>query len=183
MTHRMNQAKEEALVAWAKAGFGAGVPVIWDKQDALASGLGPRRDEITLPYATLGFLTPPIRVGLGVDHAYKELDTWTITHKKQFTLTVKVFAKEEHLQLVQNLIDSLDLPTKQLVLQDAGLSYWGNEAPVDLSELLDTKHQLIAACDFLFAFKQETDDEIGEVQSVVGEGTFDGLTISIAESV
>lgn len=174
---RLNSSYEDAIVQWAYAVLG--IPVMWDFQDAPSTGRGPRRKQIKLPYATVGYVVGPRSSSFQYDLSYKEATTFTYKFYKDFTIAINIYAKESHMSLMESLINSVHLPTKKAVLREAGLSFWGNTDPLDLSELLDTKSQLRVVSDFDFAYRTDVEDATGLIEVVNIDGELDDITIDM----
>lgn len=156
--YRLDKAKEDAIHTWVMAAMSLGAAkVIWDKPNA------PRPDP---PYALLNILSGPLATG-PAEEQYKELDTFIYAMRWEFTLTVGIYGGNGYLEQLKNLIASLQLPSSQATLRQAGLAFWGSEPPVDLSSLLDTQFEMRAAVDMRFAYGEAIeDDAVGEIQKV-----------------
>ena len=169
--HRLDETKEKAcwdFVVGATSISNADKKVIWDKQDIVA----PRNaKKPALPYITLNISAGPALVA-APEFNYKEDDTFTYNMRKQFTLTINVFANEGWLKLAQEIKEALHLPTKRGILRQAGLAQDGIPSDVlDVSALLDTKHEGRATFDLPLAYNEEVDDVSGEIRKVEIEST------------
>jgi hypothetical protein len=156
--YRLDKDKEDAIHNWVKTALGfEGNKVIWDRSNI-------RRPE--RPYATLNISSGPRNVGRASEERYKELDTFQYAIRKVFTLTVGIYGGNGYLKKLEDVIDSLQKPTIQTILRQAGLANWGSEDPIDLSSLLDTKFEDRASVDFLLAYGKAIEDTPGEIQNV-----------------
>lgn len=164
--YRLDETMELAIYNWITAA--SGINFIWDKQDISGSGDAIRPD---FPYGTLDILN----IGNDGEAAqkYKELDTYTYQFKKIFTLSIDVFTKNAHFEIMSNILDSLELASFLVTLQNAGIAVWGNSDPLDLSALEDTAHVLRAHTDIFMAYGKDKDDVSGEIQKVNIEGAID----------
>ncbi len=161
--YRLNEVKELAIYTWVSSILG--ISAIWDKPDA------PRPP---LLYATLNISAGPREIGKP-DERYKTIDIVNYTFRKVMTLTVNVYADNAHLAYMEKLTNSLALPTVQYALRAAGLAIWGHTDPLDISRLLDTKHEPRATVDVFLAYAIEADDTPGEIRKVSTAGTIGGV--------
>lgn len=170
--YRLDEAKEKAcwdFVVGATSILDPDKKVIWDKQDIVA----PRNaKKPALEYITLNISAGPSLIGApefkhkGVD------DTFTYNMRKQFILTINVYANEGWLRLAEEIREALYLPTKRAILRQGGLAQDGEPSPVlDISALLDTKHEGRATFDLPLAYNDEVDDVTGEIRKVVMQAT------------
>jgi len=164
--YRFNEAAEIALIAWVKTAL-PGFNVEWTMQDAYGSTRGRLPQ---LPYATL-HIPGPIRKTGKADKTYKEQDTWTVTKRRTFILSINLYCVTGPLDYMTQLTDSLDNDTISEQLRVAGLAFWTHTDPVDISELMETKHELRSTADFTFAIAKEFNVKPGEVQEIGIEGT------------
>lgn len=156
--YRLDKDKEDAIHNWVKTALGfEGNKVIWDRSNI-------RRPE--RPYATLNISSGPRKVGRASEERYKSLDTYYYPIREVFTLTVGIYGGNGYLKQLKNVVNSLQKPTIQTILRQAGLANWGSEDPIDLSSLLDTKFEDRASVDFLLAYGESIEDTPGEIQSV-----------------
>lgn len=156
MAYRLDQTKEDAIYDWAHAVLPT-VSIIWDKPSA------PRPD---LPYITLNIIGGPIDLSDRTAYKYKELDTWTYKFKKRITLSINIFGYENHMNLMETLLDSLQLDSKIEILNLVGLACWGYDGPRDLSIQRDTEWEFRSQADIFLSYGKEVDDVPGEVQSI-----------------
>ena len=164
--HRLSEVIEKGCWDFVVGATSIDTPsekVIWDKQDIVAarSAVKPALD-----YITLNISAGPRSLG-SPEIIYKELDTFTLPMRRAFTLTINVFANEGWLEKAQEIVEALELPTKRDKLRLAGISQIGLHGDVlDVSALLDTKHEGRASVDLFLAYTKEIDDEMGEIQKV-----------------
>lgn len=168
---RLDETKEKACWDFVVGATSISTPskkVIWDKQDVVA----PRNaKKPALEYITLNISAGPTLIG-PPEFNYKEDDTFTYNMRRQFTLTINVFANEGWLRLAQVIKEALHLPTKRSVLRQGGLAQDGIPSDVlDVSALLDTKHEGRATFDLPLAYNEEVDDIPGEIRKVEIEST------------
>lgn len=167
--YRLYEEAENAIVNWIKAVLPRKLnAVFWDMQDVVES---THSKQPRLPYVVLS-LGAPERVGYG-DKVYTSQDVYTYTFRKKCNLTINVFAKDKHLEMIESLINSLDLDSKRSILRKAGVAVWTNEPPVDISELVTTKHEYRAAVDLTVSYGKEHEETVGEINTVNYEGTED----------
>ena len=158
--YRLDETKENALIQWAHNAMG--VTVIWNYQDVF----GSRKAKIPeLPFATLSITTGPSNLGSGFKK-YKETETWEIYIRKRFTLSVDVFARNGHLELINNLQNSLAKDSVLISLRESGLSFWNHTEPSDITVIEETSHEFRATMDFVFSYNQIIEDAPGEIQTV-----------------
>lgn len=169
--HRLDETKEKACwdyVVGATSISTPGEKVIWDKQDIVA----PRNaKKPALPYITLNISAGPALIA-APEFNHKEDDTFTYNMRKRFTLTINVFANEGWLKFAQEIREALHLPTKRAALRQGGLAQDGIPSDIlDISALLDTKHEGRATFDLPLTYNDAVDDVSGEIRKVEIEGT------------
>jgi hypothetical protein len=173
--YRLDEAIEKGIFDFiiAATGFDNN-KVIWDKQDVAA----PRNAvKPALPYITLNISSGPSSLG-GPELRYKELDTFTLPMRKAFTLTCNVFSNLGWLEIAQQIVDGLEVPSIREKLRLADISQNGVHGDIlDISELLDTKHEGRAAVDLFLAYTKSIDDVAGEIQKVEHTNDITGTTI------
>ncbi len=157
--NRIPTDKETALYTWL-AGILTGVTVIWDKED----GDRPGR-----PFAVMDIISGPAGVG-PAEERYKSEDTYEYAMRKRCTLSIQVTA-DNALVHVNRIVNALELPSHQSVLQAAGIAVWGNSVPNDLSALMDTAHEGRAHVDISLSYVQVVEDSPGEIRTVAVRGT------------
>jgi hypothetical protein len=157
MGYRLDQMKEDAIYDWAVSSLGAGVNVIWDKPGS------PRPDK---PYATLNIPGGPLSVGDRVERKYKTLDTWEYNFVKKFTLSINIYADDDHLNLMQKIINGTFLDTKLEILQLKGLACWGYDGPRDLSALIETEWEFRSNIDIFISYGEAIEDIPMEIQKI-----------------
>jgi|GEM_PF-1893403 len=148
---------QDAIQSFVVAATGlAGSKVIWLNQDTLRPAV---------PYVGLNISSGPRKTG-HAEIKYKELDTFTYPFRKEITLSVNVYADSGWLNTIQDIINALELPTKQLILQNAGIAILDNTDPLDVSELLNDITEGRGAVDIFLGYATEVDDISGEIESV-----------------
>jgi len=157
MGYRLDQVKEDAIYDWAVASLGVGVNAIWDK---------PGSPRPAKPYVTLNILGGPSLVGDRAEHQYKTLDTWEYNFVKKFTLSINIYADDNHLNLMQKIINSFYLESKLEILQLKGLALWGYDGPADLSALIETEWEFRSHIDVFMSYGEAFDDIPGEIQKI-----------------
>lgn len=164
--YRLDQTKEDAIFDFVVTATSIATPdvkVIWDKQDIAGSRKAVKP---ALPYITMNISSGPNLIHTP-EITYKELDTFTQPFRYAMTLTINVFSNDNWLGLAQEILEGLDLETKKSILRLAGVAQAGLASDVvDISELLDTKHEGRASFDIPLGFTREVDDVIGEIQKV-----------------
>jgi len=157
MGYRLDQVKEDAIYDWTVSSLGAGVNVIWDK---------PGEERPEKPYATLNIIGGPSLVGDRAEHKYKTLDTWEYNFVKKFTLSMNIYADNNHLNLMQKIINGTFLETKLQILQLKGLACWGYDGPADLSALIETEWEFRSHIDIFMSYAETVADIPGEIQKI-----------------
>jgi hypothetical protein len=150
---------EDALVAWVEA-IHPDASIVWAKQNA------PRP---ALPFIALDVIAGPQTIG-PAEERYKQQDTFTYGIRKRGTLNVQVYA-DNALVRAAAIESALELPSRQAVLQAAGIAVWGSEGVRDLTELLDTAFDPRAGLDLFISWPEPADDAPGEIHSVHVTGT------------
>ncbi|GAF85768.1 unnamed protein product, partial [marine sediment metagenome] len=108
----------------------------------------------------------PSSVGDRVEHKYKTLDTWEYNLVKKFTLSINIYADENHLRLMQEIIHGTFLETKLQILQLKGLACWGYDGPADLSSLLETEWEFRSHIDIFLSYGEVVTDIPGEIHKI-----------------
>jgi len=157
MGYRLNQIYEDAIYDFIVASVGAGVSVIWDKQNA---------DKPNLPYITLNIPGGPIPVVNRPTSKYKSLDTWTYGFCSRVTLSINFYGYELHQYYLEKIIQSLYIDDKVDLLNIAGLACWGYDGPRDLSVLIDTEFEYRGQVDVFLSYGKTVDSSPGEVQKI-----------------
>jgi hypothetical protein len=168
ITYFLNQTKEDAIHDWIVAATGLdNEKVIWELQDG--DRPGPPFISLSISSGPQKMGTPPV--------TYKELDTYIYRFQKTFTLTVNIYSYDKHLQSLSNLLNARDLPTLRNIMRNAGLAIYGNSPPFDVSDLVETDHELRWTVDFFLAYGEDIEDVPGEIQTVrfKGIGDLDSL--------
>lgn len=162
MPYRLDQVKEDGIYNWISNIVGSSIPVIWDKPDAIKPNL---------PYVTLNIIGGPNKVGNRPNRKYKELDKWNYTFVKRITLSVNIFTYGDNAGLMETILDSLQLPTKLVLLRDVGLAFWGYDGAFEDSTLVDTKWEFRSHADIFLSYGIIKEDEPGEIQKINLNGT------------
>lgn len=164
---RLDYTKEYAIWQWAQTVLGDDFTVIWDK---------PNNPRPSLPYITLK-LSPGRKI-CNRDVEYIERDTYRYNFKKAITLTVNIFADDNHLKHCENLIDSLEIPNYQTILRQGGLAIWNNSNPIDISELINTDFEGRAEFELILSYNESKIVDITEIDHVSYVGTLGEMTLS-----
>ena len=166
--YRLDETKEEAIFDFivAASGFDEG-QVIWDKQDVAGSRKAVKP---ALDYITMNISAGPSSQGTP-ELNYKELDTFEMPFRRNFTLTVNVISNLGWLSDAQKIADSKDLESKRSILRLAEISILDTGDVLDISELLDTKHEGRATVDLFMSDCVIREEVIGEVAKVGITGT------------
>lgn len=154
MMQRLTTTRENAIQAWASSVL-TGMSVIWDKGD----GKRPAP-----PFATLNVIAGPMPLDKA-DEIWTSRDTFAIVIRKSFTLSIQAFG-EDALIRCNDIVDSLLMPTRLAILQDAGFGVWGTTAPMDITEFMDTKYEGRAVVDIILAYADVKQDIPGEIHTV-----------------
>jgi hypothetical protein len=156
---------EDTLVAWVQATLPDATP-IWANQDG---------ERPALPFVLLDVITGPQSVG-PAEERYKSDDTFTYGIRKRGTLNVQVFG-DDALVRAGDLVTALELPSRQAILQAAGIAVWGADGPRDISQFLDTAYEPRANLDLFISWPQPVEDSPGEIRKVQVAGAVDSITI------
>jgi len=156
--YRLNEAIEKAIYDWAVAA--SGLTVVWDK---------PGKASPALPYVTLNLMAP--RSTGPAEERYNSLDTFEYPMRKAITLSVNVYAENGHLKIMNDIINSLELDTKLVILKAAGIAVWTIGQPIDLSEIMETSAEFRVAVDIVLAYTEMVTDVVGEIEKVRVEKT------------
>jgi len=174
--YRLDEQKEKALVSWVKSAS-SGLETIWTFQDAWGTNKGVRPNT---PFFALSISSGPRIVG-GADIGNSGLDTWEYRRRKEFTLSVGVYARNGHLALLQRVVDSLDHASVLESFRSVGLFYLSHGTMQEISSFLETSTELRAMVDIFFAYKDSTIDTTKEIHSVELQFDYDvkkgGITI------
>jgi hypothetical protein len=162
---RLPIAIEDALVAWIGAIHADATPM-WANQD------GPRP---RLPFIVLDVIAGPRSIGTA-EERYTQEDTYTYGIRKRGTLAIQVFAVDA-LVRAGAIVNALELPSRQAILQAAGIAVWGSDGPRDITELMDTAHEPRASLDLFLSWPEPADDAPGEIRGVRVIGTMDSITV------
>ena len=169
--HRLDETREEGIFDFVVASTSIATPeskVIWNLQDVAGGRKAVKPD---LPYITMNISSGPNLIHTPEGN-WKEQDIFTKSFRYFFTLTINVFANENWLGLAQEILEGLDLETKKSILRLAGIAQAGTPSDiVDISELLDTKHEGRASFDMFLGYTREVDDATGEIKKVDITGT------------
>ena len=159
---------EDALIGWVQAVLSDATP-IWANQD------GHRPDP---PFVQLQVITGPQNLG-AAEERYKEEDTFTYAFRKRGTLNLQIFG-DDALTRANSVVNAIELPTRQSLLQASGIAVWGAEPVRDITALLDTAHEGRASLDLYISWPEPVDDAPGEIRSVQVTGAVDGQTVDAA---
>jgi len=136
----------------------------------------PGIDRPVPPYLLLSISSGPRKTG-DAEIVYTGVqDQFKFPFRKEITLTVNSFADSDWLSVIGDVTNGLELPTKQLILRDAGLAILNITDPIDLSELLETDFEGRGAVDIFLAYTEEITDTPGEIETVKVDqtiGTFE----------
>lgn len=158
MAYRLNQEKEDAIYDFIVASCPSAT-VIWDKPNDTV-------ERPVKPYITLNVIFGPEKIGDRGEFYYKELDTFTYKFVKKFTLSVNIYADSYYLNIMNDLINSLDLSSKLSILRLKGLAIWGKQGPNDIPEVVDTIWEQRSHLDIFMSYGETVDDIPGEIQKV-----------------
>lgn len=151
----IDSVKQDAIYDFVVAA--SGETVIWDKPDI---------NRPAVPYATLNVSSGPRRTGAAEVRYGGVQDTFTFPMRKEITLTINSYADSGWLATLGNIIDALELPSKQLILRNAGLAIIRSEDPIDISALLNDQHEGRGSVDIILGYCDSVNDVPGEVESV-----------------
>jgi len=118
------------------------------------------------PYLLLSISSGPRKTGNAETIYTGTQDQFKYPFRKEITLTVNSYADSGWLSVIGDITNGLELPTKQLILRDAGIAILNSTDPLDLSELLETDFEGRGAVDIFLAYTEEIIDTTGEIESV-----------------
>jgi len=156
---------EDALVAWISAILPAVTP-IWANQD----GHRPAP-----PFVVLDIISGPFALGTP-EERYKSEDTYSYHLRKWATLNVQVVAPDALVRAAA-IANAIDLPSRQAVLQAAGIAAHSAQGLRDITTLQDTDHEIRASLDIIISWPEPVDDSPGEIRSVRVAGEIDSLSV------
>ena len=177
MSHyRLKQELEDAIFDWLTAILPVGVVVLWDKQ----SVQGPEdatKEAAPEPLVSLNILAGPDKVGTAGQRFDEDAGAFVYTFHKKFTLSINIYAYQDHLLLMSKILNAMEMPKFSAILRAAGLSAWTASDPRDLSELLNTGYRFRVNTDIVFAYSEEEVDGSDSVGSVVVTGVVNGREV------
>ena len=153
---------EDALIAWMTA-IHADVTPIWANQDG---------NRPSAPFAVLDIISGPFNLGTA-EERYKAEDTYSYAIRKWATLNVQVVA-DDALVRASAIANALDLPTRQSVLQAAGIAAHSTQGLRDITALQETSHEPRATIDIIISWPEPVEDEPGEIRRVHVTSDIDG---------
>lgn len=162
---RLPIAMEDAVVAWLSA-IQPDATVVWAEQKS------PRPD---LAFIALDLIAGPQSVG-PAEERYKSEDTFTYRFRKRGTLNLQLHANDA-LVRTGAIANALELPSRQAILQAAGIAVWGSDGPRDITQLMDTAYEPRASIDLFISWPDPTDDAPGEIRRVRVTGEVENLTV------
>lgn len=164
---------ETAIYNWVKAETGL-ANVIFVNQD------GPRP---AIPYASIEFLNPALRVGSIDEIRFQAGDTpdedeFVQTGLRTSLVSLNIFGEGAN-DLMSKLRDTLDRPD---IIETFDFAHIDENGPIDLTELEETKTRERSQMDLtiMYAIERETNVvPIEEVEIKIEGGPLDGTTIEI----
>lgn len=130
--------------------------------------------QVDWPFAVLNILD--FAEEAEVAQVWKETDIYTEKHFNKFTLSVDIFgnSKQDHktINWMKRLIRSYKHPVQRAALSAVNLAWRSFSGIRDLSALQDTKHELRAQADFMFAYGEEIDIVLGQFERASGTGSY-----------
>ena len=162
---RLPIAIEDVLIAWMET-IHADVTAIWANQD----GHRP-----SAPFALLDIISGPFTLGTP-EEQYTGEDTYTYNVRKWATLNVQVVAPDALVRAAA-IANALDLPTRQSVLQAAGIAAHSTQGLRDITTLQETAHEVRATIDIIISWPEPVEDAPGEIRRVRVTGEVDTLAI------
>ncbi len=157
---RLDKDKELTIVNWVKKALD--IRALWDKEDAYGS-TDSRRP--VFPYVLLNILVGPNKIG-DVDQSYNSEDTFNYRRHKTVTVSVNLYARDNHLELLENLADSLDYEDILADFKTNDLYFIRHTDVLDISALLETGNEFRATMDVMFGYSYRTTRKIGEITSI-----------------
>lgn len=130
-----------------------------------------------LPYATIKFVNPGIRVG-SIDELRVEGETFTTAGLRTALVSLNIFGKGAN-DLMSALRDSLDRPDVVDEFEAAEIAHIGENGPNDLTELMETKYQERSQLDLTIQYAQVRATSVVPIEHVVIENEILDETIEI----
>lgn len=166
--YRFNETIEDALLTFIATT--TGITTIWDKQDVKGVTRAVRPNP---PFATLNISSGPTPIGYS-DFIYKTADIYTQKTRKKFTLSVNIYALNNHLGIATDIWTKLQDEVALMGLRRSGISYLPKtDGPIDLSKLLETGHEFRAIIDLVFSYCEIKEVGPGYIKKVTVDKTND----------
>lgn len=162
---RLPTSIEYALTAWTAA-IHPDATALWANQD----GHRPKP-----PFVLLDIIAGPQSIG-APEERYTLTDTYTYGIRKQATLNIQVVA-DDALVRASAIETALALPSRQSILQAAGIAAHQATGLRDITTLLDTVHEPRATIDIVISYPDPVDDAPGEIHKVRTTGALASLTV------
>lgn len=162
MSNRLNSTVEAAIQSWIDGATPSNCTVVWDKQG---------RDRPSLPYVTLNVAAGPVLEGTP-SLTYDDNDNYLHEFKKRFLLSVNIYARDNHLGLIEDIANSMYFESNKAIFRAAYLQVRTHTDIQDLSQLLDTKYEFRANVDFNCSYGESVTEEIGYIDTISYSSTF-----------
>jgi hypothetical protein len=163
MTHRLEDpVKETAIVDFITTAseITAG-KVGWEMP---TSTNDDNQKQISQPFIILGIINGPDLISSG--KKFKTTDIWTWKYHYQFTVSIKSFAKEGHLNFLTKIIQGRKLEQTKKILRLANLGILSNTAILDISKPANTTFDRIGTFDMVFTYATERDETVSQFDTV-----------------
>ena len=173
---------EDALYDWATNALGTTIPVVWAHQNAPRPSLNANNNQAT-SYVMLHIMSDG-RVG-GMDYVgrvYENTETIDgvdtivqsipVTGNREFTLHCESYGSGSA-DFLRTLRSSLECPSIQQQLEDAGIVFVDQLFMGDISAVLETRYESRDQLDLLFRYAEATEDvNIGSIDTVNFTGKY-----------
>lgn len=147
----------------------ADLKVIWANE----SGVRPK-----LPYVSLNFINPGMRMGSKDNIEYAGDDAFQVVGQRSATLSVNAFG-DEAIQQLMNFRDALETAEAMDYTREQQISIVPDGKPKDLSELVDTKIEKRAQLDLSVGYTVSIEENYGPIDSVEVNNVINEETITV----
>jgi hypothetical protein len=170
MTHRIEAVKENAIINYIEtsSGIGAG-KVLWSFP---ASEDSTNQFQLVQPYIIVNIINGPTTVS-GGELEYISTDTYKQTFHKEFTLSVKCFASENHLKYLDNIKQGRYIEPNRKILRTAFLGIKEETDIIDLTKKISTTFDRVGQFDMIMSYAEEVTTAYGQFDNVEAAITLD----------
>lgn len=135
------------------------------------------------PYVSFRFLRMATRVG-AVDESTVNEDQHGIKGHRETTVSINVYGQQCG-EIAEMITNGLDLPETIDLFTAANMAHYGEEGPIDLSALLETKYEKRIQMDLMFRYGFSKDSAISSIEQVdvLGQTEGQGQPIEIETEI